>query len=37
MLILADISQSTSDSDSTFLVPIVSGVVWRLNGKFARF
>lgn len=30
MLILADISQSTSDSDSTFLVPIVSGVVWNV-------
>lgn len=30
MLILADISQSTSDSDLTFLVPIVSGVVWNV-------
>lgn len=40
MLILADISQSTSDSDLTFLVPIVSGVVWNVfvrAGAFDRF
>eukprot|EP00435_Cladocopium_sp_Y103_P009292 s2211_g2.t1 len=37
MLILADISQSTSDSDLTFMVPIVSGAIWNVMSRGGAF